>query len=87
MCDFYLEKGDDPSLYAINIGAVDDGVQVMVNGNILGHLVLGQSGSFTLEHARLGEINTLIVILADDSASNKYVRELGFYRDGVLVKG
>jgi hypothetical protein len=87
MCDFYLDPSDDPSLYEISSGTVDDGIQVMVNGEILGRLTLGDAGSWPLDNARAGEVNTLIIILVDDSAVNKYIHDLAFYRDGVMVTG
>ena len=87
MCDFYLDPHDDSSLYEISSGAVDDGIQVMVNGAILGRITLGQSGSWPLSNAVAGQVNTLIIILVDDSAVNKYIHDLAFYRDGVMVTG
>lgn len=86
LCDFWLDAGEDPSRYTIASGSVDDGIQVMVNGSILGQLKLGQSGEWALDNADPGAVNTLIVILADDSASNKYIHDLGFYKDGVFVQ-
>ena len=86
LCDFWLDAGEDPSLYTIASGSVDDGIQVMVNGEILGHLKLGETGEWPLSNANPGEVNTLIVILVDDSAVNKYIHDLGFYKDGVFVQ-
>jgi hypothetical protein len=85
MCDFYLDPHDDPSLYSISSGSVDDGIQVMVNGAILGRITLGQSGSWPLSNAVAGQVNTLIIILVDDSRVDKYIHDLAFYRDGVMV--
>ena len=87
MCDFWLDTSDDPSLYEISSGTVDDGIQVMVNGAILGRITLGQSGSWPLSNAVAGQVNTLIIILVDDSAVDKYIHDLAFYRDGVMVGG
>ena len=87
MCDFWLSADADPSRFEISSGAVDDGIQVMVNGEILGQIKLNQSGSWPLENAVAGQVNTLIIILVDDSASDKYVHDLAFYEDGVLVEG
>ncbi|MDP6934435.1 MAG: hypothetical protein QGG40_16030, partial [Myxococcota bacterium] len=87
LCDFWLDADEDPSSYEISSGSVDDGIQVMVNGEILGQLKLGESGSWGLDNATAGEVNTLIIILVDDSASDKYVNELAFYKDGVMVEG
>jgi hypothetical protein len=87
MCDFWLDPSDDPALYEISSGTVDDGIQVMVNGAILGRITLGQSGAWPLSNANAGEVNTLIIILVDDSAVNKYIHDLAFFRDGVMVEG
>jgi len=89
MCDFWIEEGEDPSIYSVQANRVDDGIQVMVNGAILGHMLLGASPtSWSLaDVGRPGEVNTLIVILADDSRSNRYLHDLAFYRDGVMVEG
>jgi hypothetical protein len=64
---------------------VDDGIQVMVNGAILGRISLGQAGAWPLSNAVPGQVNTLIIILVDDSRVDKYVSDLAFYRDGVMV--
>lgn len=86
LCDFYLDPSDDPALYEIRSGTVDDGIQVMVNGAILGRLSLGEAGrSWPLTNAFPGAVNSLVVILVDDSQVNKYVHDLAFYRDGMLV--
>lgn len=87
LCDFWLPADDDPGRYEIVSGAVDDGIQVMVNGEILGRITLGQTGSWPLDNAVPGEVNTLIIILVDDSRVDKYIHDLGFYRDGVFVSG
>lgn len=87
LCDFWLDATDDPGLYEITTGTVDDGVQVMVNGEILGNVILGASGAFPLDNANPGEVNTLIVILMDNAAVDKYVYDLAFTRDGVIVEG
>lgn len=85
MCDFWLDATDDPARYQISSGTVDDGIQVMVNGAILGRIALGESGSWPLNNAVPGQVNTLIIILVDDSRVDKYVSDLAFYRDGVMV--
>lgn len=54
LCDFYLAPDDDPSLYTISAGSVDDGIEVLVNGSILGFLKLGESGSWPLTNALPG---------------------------------
>jgi hypothetical protein len=87
LCDFWLDSGDDPSLYEITTGTVDDGILVIVNGEILGNAILGSGGSWTLDHALPGAVNSLVVILMDNAAVDKYVNDLAFYRDGVMVTG
>ena len=89
MCDFWIEEDEDPASYTVQAERVDDGIQVMVNGEILGHMLLSSSAtSWSLaDVGRPGEVNTLIVILVDDSRSNRYLRDLAFYRDGVMVEG
>jgi hypothetical protein len=87
LCDFYVDATEDPARYTFSVGPADDGVRVIVNGTILGGLRFGEPGtSWNLgPHIRLGEVNTVVAILADDSEFHKYVRDLAFYRDGVLV--
>jgi hypothetical protein len=87
-CDFWIEPGEDAGIYTVNAEAVDDGIQVMVNGEILGRMSLGSTPmSWSLaDVGRPGEVNTLIVILVDDSASQRYLNNLSFYRDGVMVE-
>ncbi len=89
LCDFYLDPADDPTLYSIAAGYVDDGIQVMVNGQILGRKSLGEASpaSWPLSAAVPGAVNSLIIILVDDSAVDKYVQDLAFYRSGVMVLG
>lgn len=86
VCDFWIDSTDDPALYEVTTGTVDDGLRVMVNGVVLGDIVLGGSGAFSLQDVAVpGAVNTLAVILMDNSAVDKYVYDLAFYRDGVIV--
>ncbi len=87
LCDFWLDSGDDPALYEITTGAVDDGILVIVNGEILGSATLGSGGSWPLTNAVPGAANSLVVILMDNAQVDKYVQDLAFYRDGVMVTG
>lgn len=87
LCDFWMPADDDPSRYTISTGRVDDGIRVLVNGTIVGELTYNQSGSWTLSDAVSGQLNTLVVILVDNAMWEKYVYDLGFYRDGVFVEG
>ena len=87
MCDFVVQPGIDVSRYAISGGDVDDGIQVMLNGEILGRRVLWEGPfSWPLEHAKPNALNTLIIILVDDSASSKMIQDFAFTLDGVMVQ-
>lgn len=87
LCDFWLDWNDDPSRYAIVSGMVDDGIRVMVNGQVLGELQYGQSGSWPLANAIPGQVNSLVVVLQDNAEVEKYLFDLAFLRDGVMVAG
>lgn len=86
LCDFWVPGGDDPALYTLTTGSVDDGIQVMTNAEITGRITLGQSGSWNLGSVVVpGQVNSIVVILVDDSASNRYLQDLVLARDGVIV--
>jgi hypothetical protein len=87
-CDFWIEADEDPVLYAVGADAVDDGVQFMVNGQILGHMYLHSPPQHWSLHevGRPGEVNTLIAILVDDSRTNRFLTNLRFTRDGVMIE-
>lgn len=88
LCDFWIDSTDDPNLYEVRAGTDDDGAQVMVNGEIMTNWYLGAAGAVNIGSAIVpGAVNSLIVILMDNSASDKYITDLGFYRDGVFVSG
>lgn len=88
LCDFWIDSSDDPNLYEVRASSDDDGAQVMVNGQIVTNWYLGAAGSVNIGSAIVpGAVNSLIVILMDNSASDKYLLDLGFYRDGVFVSG
>jgi hypothetical protein len=88
VCDFWIDPADDPALYEVVTGNVDDGVRVIVNGVVLGDIILGGTGRFSLDGVGVpGEVNTLAVILMDNAQVDKYLYDLGFYRDGVIVGG
>ena len=63
-------------------------LQVMVNSQILGRMNLGAAPTrwSLADVGTPGSVNTLIVILVDDSASMRYLNELAFYKDGVMVE-
>lgn len=87
LCDFWMGPSEDPARYSISTGLVDDGVRVIVNGAIIGELTYNQSGSWPLTNAVPGQVNTLVVILVDNAMWEKYVNDLAFYKDGVMVGG
>ncbi len=87
LCDFWMDPSDDPTRYSISSGPVDDGIRVLVNGEVLGELTYNQSGSWPLTNAVPGQVNTLVVILMDNAMWEKYVNDLAFYKDGVMVGG
>jgi len=88
LCDFWIEPTEDPAQFEVSAGSVDDGIQVMVNGEIIGHMGLGDaSRSWSLASVgRPGAVNTLVVILVDDSAVDRYLTDLAFFKDGVMVE-
>jgi hypothetical protein len=87
LCDFWMDVGEDPGRYAISMGPVDDGVRVIVNGEIVGQLSYNQSGSWPLTHARPGEVNSLLILLVDNAMWEKYAYDIAFYKDGRMVGG
>ena len=89
MCDFWVGEGDDPSLYRLQTGAVDDGIQVIVNAQILGYLRLDEGGdSWNLgPYIRTGRRNTLMVTLVDNALNNKFIQDMAFWRGDIMVTG
>jgi len=89
LCDFYVEAGDDPHAYSLTVGAVDDGIEVIVNGAILGFLGLDEGGQIwdLGDHIQVGGRNTLIVILVDNAERNKFIQDMAFYRGDIMVTG
>ncbi len=88
LADFWIDPSDDPGLYQISSGTVDDGIKVLMNGATVAHLYLGETAVWDVgDYLVPGEVNTLLVILMDDCAVDKYVNDLAFVRDGVIVSG
>jgi len=89
LCDFWVDSGDDPSLYRLQTGPVDDGIQVIVNGSILGYLRLDGGGdAWNLgPYIRPDERNTLIVTLVDNALNNKFIQDMAFFRGDIMVTG
>jgi hypothetical protein len=60
----------------------------MVYGEVLGDILLGNSGRWSLDGVGVpGAVNTLAVILMDNAQVDKYVYDLAFLKDGVIVEG
>ena len=89
MCDFWVDATDDPSLYRLQTGPVDDGIQVIVNGSILGYLRLDGGGdAWNLgPYIRTDGRNTLMVTLVDNALNNKFIQDMAFYRGDIMVTG
>jgi hypothetical protein len=89
VCDFWIAPGEDPGRYSISMGSVDDGARVIVNGTVLGDVIIGTpGGSWSLAGIGVpGRVNTLAVILMDNAQVDKYLYDLAFVKDGVIVSG
>ena len=81
--------------WTITVESVDDGIEVLVNAHIIGYMKLNESTTvFDLDNAvdgytgvlQPGVQNVIIIILVDDSAVDKYIRNLVFAYDGVPVQ-
>jgi len=81
--------------WSITVGSVDDGIEVLVNAHIIGFMKLNEAnGVFDLDTdidgntgvLQSGIQNVIIIILVDDSAVDKYIRNLVFTYDGVPVQ-
>ncbi len=89
MADFFVAASEDPYDYRLSVTAVDDGIEVIVNGEILGFLKLDEMGrEWNLgPYIRLGERNTLIVLLVDNDERNKFLQDMAFFRGDIMVIG
>ena len=89
VCDFWIAPGEDPARYTVSMGSVDDGARVIVNGTVLGDVVIGEvGGSWSLAGVGTpGRVNTLAVILMDNAQVDKYLNALAFLKDGAVVSG
>ncbi len=85
LCDFWIDAGDDPSRYVVAFDDVDDGARVLLDGEVLGQVEYGMAGSWSLAGAATGRMHTLVVLVQDNAAFDKYVLGLRFTRDGVTV--
>ena len=89
LADFMLTADEDLDQYRLSIGAVDDAIKVLLNGQSLGVVKLDEpSREWELgPYLRAGELNTLIVILMDNDERNKFIQDLVFYRGDIMVVG
>jgi hypothetical protein len=85
LCDFWLEPDDDAARYTLLIDDVDDGARVLLDGDVLGGLLYGQGGSWNLAGRASGRLHSVLVIVEDNAAVDKYVLGLRFLRDGIPV--
>ena len=79
----YLEQG----LFDLGITGRDWITETQADVVSLGELKYSQSGTWALTDAIPGQVNTLLVILEDNAMWEKYVYDLTFYKDGVMVSG
>lgn len=84
LCDFWVPHGDDPSLYRLSSGAVDDGILILLNERFVDYLTLYQSGEWDLSVAP-GQTNSIVIILVDDSADDRKLVDLELTRDGTII--
>jgi len=79
--------------FNLRVDNVDDGISVLVNGHEMGYMKLGETTKeFNMDVDMDGNSdvlndgkNTIIIILADDSASEKYIHGVQFLHNGQLM--
>lgn len=90
----YVPKDKYCDSYRVHIGSVDDGVQAMVNGKIVGYANLGEQnkyidmvtyGSNPPELVLRPGINEVVLIHEDQAAVERYVTNVWIEHDGVQV--
>lgn len=84
LCEFWVDPKDDPSLYALSVGPVDDGVLVLLNATYVDHLKLQEQRAWTL-NVKPGQTNAIVLILVDDSQVDRYFENVLLTRDGVVI--
>jgi len=81
--------------WTIDVEAVDDGIEVLVNAHIIGFMKLNEANAtYDLDVDKDGftgvlqpmNQNVIIIILVDDSQVDKYIRNLVFAYDGVPIQ-
>ena len=84
LCDFWVDPGDDPSLYRLSIKEVDDGVLVLMNEQFVDYVLLGHGGEWSLDVIP-GQTNSIVMILVDDSADDRYLDDAVLTRAGAVI--
>jgi len=89
LADFMLSADEDRDEYRLSIGAVDDAIKVILNGQSLGVVKLDEpSREWALgPYLKAGDLNTLIVILMDNDERNKFIQDLAFFKGDIMVVG
>ena len=88
----YVPKDKYCDTYQVHIGTVDDGVQAMANGRILGYANLGQQNT-TIDMVAYGTqelvlrpgINEIVLIHEDQAAVERYVTDVYLTHQGNKV--
>ena len=82
LCDFYPETQN--TQYYIAADSVDDGIQIILNGEIVGYHTYEEGGfTIALDNINPGEHNSLIITLADDSKYEKAIENLVFLQESL----
>lgn len=90
----YVPKDKYCDSYKVHIGSVDDGVQAMANGKILGYANLGEQNKY-IDMVEFGSnppnlvlrpgINEVVLIHEDQAAVERYVTNVWIEHDGAQV--
>jgi MYXO-CTERM domain-containing protein len=91
----YVPKDKYCDTYRLHVGAVDDGVELLVNGTVVGNKTIAQNGDPSKEWLSLVDgagksilrpgINEVVVIHADDQQVQRYVHDVYLEHAGTQV--
>ncbi len=91
----YVPKDKYCDTYRLHVGAVDDGVELLVNGTIVGYKSIGQNADPAHDWLPLVDgagksvlrpgLNEVVVIHADDQQVDRYVHEVYLDHAGTTV--
>ncbi len=91
----YVPKDKYCDDYRLHVGNVDDGVELLVNGQIVGYKAISQNGDAAHAYLPLVDakgksilrpgINEVVVIHADDQQVQRYVHDVWIEHGGVQV--